>query len=399
MRILILGGAGMMASGTIRDLLDTSDHQLVAADSSEERLARLPHDPRVERRVLDVSDPAALAAALADCDLCVNGVPTFAGLQMPLFEACLAARRPYVDYGGMGVFTVKQKARHADFAAAGVTAVVGLGADPGMSNVICRACADRLDRIDRIGLYWAAAKLGPEAAALAPPYATSTVLAEYANPSMQFLDGELREVPPRSGLEVLDLPEPWGRTTFMFTQHSEPLTVPFAQGIAEKGIREFTWRLAFPAREHEAWVGLVKAGFGDFDTPVTVPGGTVRPLDVLEAVMARNLQRNPPPPTEGHELHFAVGTGTRDGRPTQVTVRVVGRPDPLYDGYVDAATSMNMSIGVQQILARPLVPGVWAPEEYFDVDAYLEEVRRRRFEVSIEVVELPSGRLADPTPC
>jgi saccharopine dehydrogenase-like NADP-dependent oxidoreductase len=386
----------MMGSGTIRDLLSELSSgvtRVIAADTSPQRLEELARglgDPRLATLVLDVSDPQALAAALADCDLCVNGVPTFAGHQMRIFEACLAARRTYVDYGGMGVYTVRQKAMHEQFVQAGVTAVLGLGSDPGLSNVLCRACADRLDTIESIHLYWAGARVGPESPVLVPPYSLSTLLAEYANPSQQFLDGQLREVPARSGVQVLDLEEPWGRTTFMYSQHSEPLTVPFARGIAEKGIREFTWRLSLPPRDHEAWLGLVRAGFGDFDTPVTVPGGTVRPLDVLQAVLNRHLaaHRHQIPASQSYDLHFAVGVGRRGGRPARVTARTLVRPDPLYEGYVDPATSMNMSIGVQQILSRPLVPGVWAPEEYFDVDAYLAEVRRRHFQVEIETVTL-----------
>jgi saccharopine dehydrogenase-like NADP-dependent oxidoreductase len=353
MRILILGGAGLMSTGTARDLLSklsSGVERVVAADSSAERLAALKqslNDPRLETRVFDVNDRAALMTLLADCDLCVNGVPTFAGFQLAIFEACLEAKRAYVDYGGMGVYTVRQKAEHAKWAKAGVTAVIGLGADPGMSNIICRAVADQLDRIDRINLYWAATKIGPESPVLVPPYSISTVLAEYANPSQQFLDGKLQEVPPQSGAETMDLPEPWGRTTFIHSQHSEPLTVPFSQGIAEKGIQEFTWKLSLPARDHEAWVGLVKAGFGAADEPVTVKGVTVKPLDVLQAV--------------------------------------IGHPDPLYDDYVDAGTSMNMSIGVQQILNRPLRPGVWAAEEYFETEAFFAELRKRHFSIEMEM--------------
>lgn len=66
----------------------------------------------------------------------------------------------------MGVYTVKQKARHAEWAEAGVTAVLGLGSDPGISNILCKAVAERLDRIDRINLYWAAKKFGPESPVL-----------------------------------------------------------------------------------------------------------------------------------------------------------------------------------------------------------------------------------------
>lgn len=388
-----------MSAGTARDLLSKLSSgvtKIISADSNAERLEGLKKslaDSRLETRVFDVNDRAALLALLADCDLCINGVPTFAGFQMAIFEACLEAKRPYVDYGGMGVYTVKQKAQHDKWKNAGVTAVVGLGSDPGMSNIICRAVADRLDRIDRINLYWGATKIGPDSPVLVPPYSVSTVLAEYANPSQQFLDGKLQEVPAQAGAETIDLPQPWGRTTFIHSQHSEPLTVPFSEGISEKGIREFTWKLSLPERDHEAWVGLVKAGFGATDEPVTVKGGTVRPLDVLQAVIDRNMKKNASriPAQQVHEIHLAIGHGTRDGKRCRVTCRVIGHPDPLYDDYVDAGTSMNMSIGVQQMLSKPLRPGVWAAEEYFQADAFFAELRKRHFAIEIETQTVESA--------
>jgi saccharopine dehydrogenase-like NADP-dependent oxidoreductase len=391
MRILIIGGAGLMGAGTARDLLSQLSSgitQVIVADTNPNRLDALKKtlpDPRLETRAFDVTDGTALLSLLRDCDLCINGVPTFAGFQMTIFEACLAAKRTYVDYGGMGVYTVQQKAQHARWKEAGVTSVIGLGSDPGLSNILCRAVADQLDRIDRINLYWAATKVGPESPVLVPPYSLSTILAEYANPSRQFLDGKLQEVPALGGKETIDLPAPWGRTTFIHSQHSEPLTVPFAEGIAEKGIREFTWKLSLPERDHEAWVGLVKAGFGPSDDPVMVRGVSVRPLDVLQAVIDRNIQRNSSciPAQESHEMHFAIGYGTRNGERCRVTWRVIGHPHPLYEDYVDAGTSMCMSVGVQQILKHKLRPGVWAAEEYFDVEEFFAEMRRRHFTIEL----------------
>lgn len=385
-----------MSAGTARDLLSDLSAgvtRIVAADANAERLQAMKQslvDPRLETRVFDVNDRAALMELLAECDICINGVPTFAGFQMTIFEACLQAKCTYVDYGGMGVYTVKQKAQHDVWKKAGVTAIVGLGADPGMSNIICRAVADRLDRIEKINLYWAATKVGLDSPVLVPPYSVSTVLAEYANPSQQFLDGQLQEVATQAGTETIDLPQPWGRTKFIHSQHSEPLTVPFSEGIAEKGIREFTWKLSLPERDHESWVGLVKAGFDAENEPITVKGVTVRPLDVLQAVIDRNIRKNKSriPAQEGHEIHLAIGHGTRDGKPCTVTCRVIGHPHPLYDDYVDAGTSMNMSIGVQQIMKKSLRPGVWAAEEYFEADAFFAELRKRHFEIEIETLSV-----------
>ena len=395
MKVLILGGAGLMGAGTLRDLLSelsSGVERVVVADGFVDRLEALAaevDEPRLLTAGLDLDDPEALAALLHEADVCINAVATFAGYQMDIFEACLTAGTPYVDYGGMGVYTVKQKAEHARWQAAGATAVLGLGADPGLSNIICRAVADRLETVEAINLYWAAAAVGPESPVLVPPYAASTVLSEYANPSQQFLDGALTEVPPQSGEEVLDLPPPWGRTRFMHTQHSEPLTVPFADGIAEKGIREMTWKLSLPEPEHAAWVGLVKAGFGDFDRPVRLRDGReVKPIDLLQAVIDRNMAERAAeiPEQEGHEIHLAIGRGTLGGQAAEARCRVMSHPHPLYEGYLDAGTSMCMSIGVQQLMAGPLKPGVWAPEEVFAPTAFFAELERRHFVVEQELV-------------
>lgn len=391
MIITILGGAGFMGAGIVRDMV--SDRAIIdiatirVCDTSRPRMEALVtdlNDARLELVDLDVTDPAKLAAAISGADLCVNCVPTLAGHQMVIFEAALTAKVPYMDLGGLGTYTVKQIAEHERFKAAGVAAVTGVGADPGMSNVICRAVADELDEIDRINLYWAAELVGPENPVLVPPYSVSTVLAEYAHPSTQFLDGKHVTCEPMGGVEVLDLPEPWGRCEFMYSPHSEQLTVPLAEGIAEKGIQEFTWKLHLPHREHEAWVGLVKAGFGDFDRPVEVGGVSVRPLDVLAKVIQRNIEENAEkiPAQDSHEIHFAIGRGRKNGRPAMARCDVVVTPDPMYDGYVDACTSMCASIAAQLMLKHPIKPGVYAPEGYFDAAEFFAEAEKRKFQVT-----------------
>lgn len=390
MIITILGGAGFMGAGIVRDLV--SDRAIIdiakirICDTSRPRMQALVADLgdlRLELVDLDVTDPARLAAAISGADICINCVPTLAGHQMVIFEAALAARVHYVDLGGLGIYTVKQIAEHERFKAAGVTAVTGVGADPGMSNVICRAVADELDEIDRINLYWAAELVGDENPVLVPPYSVSTVLAEYSHPSTQFLDGRHVQCEPMTGVEIIDLPEPWGRCEFMYSPHSEQLTVPLADGIANKGIQEFTWKLHLPHREHETWVGLVKAGFGDFNEPVEVDGVQVRPLDVLTKVIQRNIDKNGHriPEQQSHEIHFAIGRGRKNGKPATVRCDVIVTPDPMYAPYLDACTSMNASIAAQLILKYPKKPGVYAPEGYFDAASYFPELEKRKFKI------------------
>ena len=67
------------------------------------------------------------------------------------------------------------------------------------------------------------------------------------------------------------------------------------------------------------------------------------------------------------------------------------RPDALYDSYVDAGTSMNASIAAQLMLMASIKPGVWAPEEYFVVEPYVAELRKRKFEVTTRADQLPTA--------
>ena len=169
----------MMSQGIIKDLL--SDRAIIdiaeirVCDTARDRMEALQRemaDPRISLHDLNVTDPAALQSVLRGSDICINGVPTMAGHQMTIFEGALKARVDYVDLGGLGTYTVKQMGWHQRFADAGVVAVLGVGSDPGMSNVICRAVADRLDEIDAINLYWAAEFTGPESPVLRPPRST-----------------------------------------------------------------------------------------------------------------------------------------------------------------------------------------------------------------------------------
>ena len=60
----------------------------------------------------------------------------------------------------------------------------------------------------------------------------------------------------------------------------------------------------------------------------------------------------------------------------------------MYEGYVDAATSMNGSIASQLMLLSSLQPGVWAPEEFFETGRYFEELKKRAFQFETTVQDM-----------
>jgi len=176
----------------------------------------------------------------------------------------------------------------------------------------------------------------------------------------------------------------------MHSMHSEPLTVPFSKGIQDSGLKEFTWKLSLPEREHEVYLALLKCGFSDFETPIEYNGVEVEPGKYLEKVINRNIEKNghKSPNQESYRIHFAIATGIRNNEKIEVTCTVIESPISLYNGYHDAAASMNVSIGAQLINKSKRTPGVWAPEEYFKIDKYFSDLRKRKFTISTETKKI-----------
>jgi len=392
MKIVVLGGAGKMGTGIVRDLVSKESkniEKVVVADVSIEGANKLVEelkDKRLEVAHLDITDKLKTIDLLKKVDVAVNSVPTFLGYQMDIFHYCLEAKCPYLDLGAMGIYTPRQKEEHETWAKEGVAAILGMGAAPGTSNLLCKAVAKELDEINKINLYAGGNLIGPESPVHVPSYNILTILGEYVHNSKQFIDGKLVERPPQSGEQTLVVEEPFGEMKFIHTQHSEVTTVPFAKGIRDKGIKEFTWRLHLSDAEHEVMKSLVKVGFGDFDQPLKIKGIEMLPGEFLQALIERNIEKNKDriPEQTGYGIEFAIGEGKKDGRKTKATCTLYTYPDPFFDGHNSPGTSMSASIGAQILGGGEIPPGVWGPEECIDVKEFFVELEKRHFRITMK---------------
>ena len=129
--------------------------------------------------------------------------------------------------GGLFHVTRQQVELDAEFKAAGVTAVISMGGAPGVTNLLARYGADRLDSIE-------------EAQALCgnvdntdwsgyegwlAPYSLETICDEFSVTAPQFTDGQWREdIVGGTGFELIDFGQPAGMLSSHYTIHSEPFT-------------------------------------------------------------------------------------------------------------------------------------------------------------------------------
>jgi saccharopine dehydrogenase (NAD+, L-lysine-forming) len=357
-------GAGAMGSAAARLLARNEDVELLVLDVDGSRAEAVAAQIGVEGRGFDPSS-GELAGILREVRSVAACIPYRANLAT--MEAALAAGCHYADLGGLFHVTLRQLELHERFAAAGVSAVLGIGSAPGLTNVLARLGADRLDRVDSIDMVDGAVDLSADGGAFGVPYSVETVLDEFTRPAMVYEAGEMREVPAASGVVDWDFPEPVGTQPAMYTLHSEPATLP----STIPGVRDVRWRLALPRAVHEGFAFLVDVGLAG-TVPVSTSTGEVAPREVLAAV----LNRLPAPEGEPNDVEFldVRGAGEKDGRPA--AHRALARFAPPPEGLSAGAfgTALPIAVAVRWQAAGRVAPGVHPPETAFDPEPFIAEL-------------------------
>src|SRR5687767_2080722 len=110
MRIVVLGGAGLMGRITLRALAEAPRvEEVVIADLNPVpgyQLVEAIGSPKLRVTQMDATDEPALTAALRGADVCLNATVYYYNLAV--MRACLAAGVHYLDLGGLFHTTRKQ---------------------------------------------------------------------------------------------------------------------------------------------------------------------------------------------------------------------------------------------------------------------------------------------------
>ncbi len=148
-----------------------------------------------------------------------------------------------------------------------------MGSAPGILNVMARAAADPLRRVEAIRFYNGGADFTKYAAPVAFGFAPATVLDEFTLRPMVFENGRYASKTPLSGGEAFLFEV--GHQRVHLSLHSEVATVPLS--YRTKGIRECTFKIAYDPALIERLRLLIDLGLTDRETG---PRG-VAPRDVL----------------------------------------------------------------------------------------------------------------------
>jgi saccharopine dehydrogenase-like NADP-dependent oxidoreductase len=313
--VLLVGAGGV--GGAITAIAARRDffEAMVVADYDEGRARRAVErvaDDRFLAVQVDASDSTAVGALLTKhrCDVLMNATdPRFV---MPLFSAALTCQVHYLDmamslskphpdrqYAECGVkLGDEQFALASDWEAAERLALVGIGVEPGLSDVFARYAADHLfSSIEEVGIR-DGANLTVEGYDFAPTFSIWTTIEECLNPPVIWERGRgWFTTEPFSEPETFEFPEGIGAVECVNVEHEEVLLVPRWVD---------TQRVTFKYGLGEEFIGVLqtlhKLGL-DSTTAVRVGAAEVSPRDVIAACL-------PNPATLGDRMRGKTCAGT-----------------------------------------------------------------------------------------
>ena len=312
MRILLVG-AGGVGTAIARIAARRPFAELVIADYDLARAQRAAAARDGYEAVrLDARDEQATAELLTQrgCDVLMNATdPRFV---MPLFRAALRAGTNYLDmamslshpnpqapYRETGVkLGDDQFALAAEWEQAGRLALVGIGVEPGLSDVFARYAADGLfAEIDELGVR-DGANLEVAGYDFAPTFSIWTTIEECLNPPVIWeRDRGWFTTEPFSEPEVFTFPAGIGPVECVNVEHEEVLLMPrWVQA------QRVTFKYGLGAEFIGVLRTLHKLGLDSTD-PVQVGGASVSPRDVVAACL-------PDPATLGDKMSGLTCAGT-----------------------------------------------------------------------------------------
>ena len=294
MRILQIGAGGVGAAAVSIAARRKFFESYVVADYSPARADACVVDDRFSSATVDASSSAAVA------DLCrAHGIthvfnavdPRFV---MPIFDGALAAGADYLDmamslstpdpaepYARTGVkLGDDQFAQAATWEERGRLALVGIGVEPGLSDVFAKYAADHLfSSIEEIGVR-DGANLVVDGYAFAPTFSIWTTIEECLNPPVIWeRERGWYTTEPFSEPEVFDFPEGIGPVECVNVEHEEVLLIP--RWVQADRV---TFKYGLGNEFIEVLRTLHKLGLSSVD-PVRVGDVSVSPRDVVAACL------------------------------------------------------------------------------------------------------------------
>ena len=166
MKVIILGGCGFIGSSIARDLIKSEQVIRVTLVDKNTDMSKVADSVKTSQKVtvkhLDVNTSfAELVRVISDNDVVVNCVGPYSEDSINTVKAAIEAGVTYTDVCDNCAVTKKIFELDKDARKAGVSVCTGLGSTPGLTNILAKYGADRLDTVDEIDVFFIIALIDP----------------------------------------------------------------------------------------------------------------------------------------------------------------------------------------------------------------------------------------------
>ena len=372
-RILLLGAGGVanviaMKVAQVPEVFSS----LCIASRTRERCQviadRIAGALPVSTAGVDAGEPAAVAALIRQEQARIVLNAALPEQNLPIMDGCLEAGAHYIDTsapepvpGKYEMFSYKwQLSYHERFKDAGLTALLSIGFDPGMTNVFAAHLAERLDELETLDI------LDCNAGVHGHPFATNfnpvTNIQEITQPAVWWENGRWRQEPSFHTQASFDLPE-LGRHRLTRIYHEELETIvarlpglrraQFWMGLSDDYLRHINV--------------LRKIGLLEM-RPISHHGTAVSPLELLRHTL--------PDPAglgacyTGQTNIGCLARGLQNGEPATLYLYNVCDHEKAFAE--TGSQAISYTAGVPAAVAAELLlapctdwnkPGVWVPED------------------------------------
>jgi saccharopine dehydrogenase-like NADP-dependent oxidoreductase len=251
-KILVIGGCGRIGNSVAQDLATHTKEEVIVTSRKPTRIVTSPH----KFLALDLERQDSLQKAIAEVDLVVHCAGPFHHRDGRVLKYCIQEKVNYLDVSDHRSFYERVIPWQEEAIASGITAVLNTGIFPGISNSMVKQGVEQFEQPKKIHLSYIVAGSGGAGVTV-----MRTTFLGLKKPFTAWINSKWQEVLPYTEREVIEFPQPYGKTgvywfdmpeTYTFAASFPVETVITKFGSIPDWYNHLTWITAhiFP----DAWV-------------------------------------------------------------------------------------------------------------------------------------------------
>ncbi len=295
MKAVVFGGAGVIGSCSVNYLSKLDQfNEIIIADINEKGAKNLIKDnEKLDFIKIDARDEKTLLKSLTDVDVAINCIGPFYKFAPSIIKAAIKKRVNYVDvcddYDTTEILLDKF---HKSAIDADITCIVGLGASPGLTNMIAAYGSKQFTSVNEIKIF--VTRGIDEKAGAAIPY---HMLHCWIGEVPIYINGHFKKVRGLiDGKEYVNFPKPFGQIPVYYFGHPETVTIP----RYIKGVKNVCCKGSFlPAEFRDALINLESLGLVSEvkinirDKRVKIIDFTASYIDILREKISKKYKNIP----------------------------------------------------------------------------------------------------------